>query len=199
MALGSKADRKMTEREMTFIPFYLEKAVSGATISDGRNLVSQRVKTLNNTKEKPGRDIWNTLTPLRMSLLLFILTAAATLFGIKRGLSLWGIDLLLFTAAGLAGCILLFLATMSEHPAVSPNYLLFVFHPLHLIFLPTMIFSEIKHRTSLYHAFNIAILTLFIVLYPVIPQRFDLAVVPLALCLWIRSLSNLTLTHKRTE
>jgi hypothetical protein len=199
MALGSKADRKMTEREMTFIPFYLEKAVSGATISDGRNLVSQRVKTLNNTKEKPGRDIWNTLTPLRMSLLLFILTAAATLLGIKRGLSLWGIDLLLFTAAGLAGCILLFLATMSEHPAVSPNYLLFVFHPLHLIFLPAMIFSEIKHRTSLYHAFNIAILTLFIVLYPVIPQRFDLAVVPLALCLWIRSLSNLTLTHKRTE
>jgi ABC-type sulfate transport system permease component len=128
-----------------------------------------------------------------------IITAAATILGIKRGVSLWGIDLLLFTVAGLSGCILTFLATLSEHPAVIPNYLLFVFHPLHLIFLPAMIHSEIKHKTSMYHAFNIVVLTLFIVLYPVIPQRFDLAVVPLALCLWIRSLSNLTLTHKRTE
>jgi hypothetical protein len=123
--------------------------------------------------------------------------AAASILGIKNRLSLWGIDLLLFTAAGVAGCVLLFLATLSEHPAVSPNYLLFVFHPLHLLFLPAMIHSEIKHRMSRYHIFNIVVLTLFIVLYPVIPQRFDLAVVPLALCLWIRSLSNLTLTHKK--
>jgi hypothetical protein len=199
MALGSKADKAMTEREMTFIPFYLQKAVSGATIADGRNLVSQRVKKLSQTDEKIKKDIWDTVTPLRASLLLLIITAAATILGIKRGVSLWGIDLLLFTVAGLSGCILTFLATLSEHPAVSPNYLLFVFHPLHLIFLPAKIHSEIKHKTSMYHAFNIVVLTLFIVLYPVIPQRFDLAVVPLALCLWIRSLSNLTLTHKETE
>jgi hypothetical protein len=197
MALGSKADKEMTEREMTFIPFYLEKAVSGATISDGRNLVNRRVKTLNNAVVTKDSDIWDTLTPLRSALLLMIVVAAATIFGIKKRLSLWGIDLLLFTAAGVAGCVLFFLATLSEHPAVSPNYLLFVFHPLHLLFLPAMIHSEIKHRMSRYHIFNIVVLTLFIVLYPVIPQRFDLAVVPLALCLWIRSLSNLTLTHKK--
>ena len=50
--------------------------------------------------------------------------------------TLWGIDLALFFAAGTAGCILAFLALFSQHPAVSPNYLLFVFHPLHLFCLP---------------------------------------------------------------
>lgn len=46
---------------------------------------------------------------------------------------------------------------------------------------------------------NCIVLTLFILLFPVIPQRIDLAVVPLALSLLIRSASNLILTYKKTE
>ena len=49
----------------------------------------------------------------------------------------------------------------------------------------------------LYLTLNLVVLTLFMVLFPLIPQRFDLAVVPLALCLLIRSASNLILTSKK--
>ena len=87
-------------------------------------------------------------TPLQAALLLFILTAAATLYGIRRKKTLWGIDLVLFFAAGMAGCILTFLVLFSQHPAVSPNYLLFVFHPLHLLCLPCMLNRVRKRRRS---------------------------------------------------
>jgi hypothetical protein len=197
--LGSKADKPISEREMMFAPFYLEKAFSGATLADGRSLVSQRVKKQNGSAMARQTDVWDVLTPLRTSLLLFIVVAAATIYGIRHRRSLWWIDIVLFAAAGLAGCVVAFLCILSEHPAVSPNCLLFVFHPLHLLLLPAVVYAEIKHKTSPYHVLNIVVLTLFIVLYSVIPQRFDFAVVPLALCLLIRSLSNLTLTHKKSE
>ena len=103
----------------------------------------------------------------------------------------------LFFAAGTAGCILAFLALFSQHPAVSPNYLLFVFHPLHLFCLPCMLNRVRKRKRSRYMLANFIVLTLFILLWLVIPQRFPLAVLPLALCLLIRSASNLILTYDK--
>lgn len=44
---------------------------------------------------------------------------------------------------------------------------------------------------------NIIVLTFFILLWGIIPQEFNLAVLPLALSLWIRSASNLYLTYIR--
>ena len=136
-------------------------------------------------------------TPLQSALLLFILTAAATIYGIRRRTGLWGVDLILFGTAGIAGCILAFLALFSEHPAVSSNFLLFVFHPGQLLFLPYIIYCVRKGKKCWYLTLNLIILTLFIVLFPVIPQRFDFAVVPLALVLLIRSASNLIVTSKK--
>ena len=137
------------------------------------------------------------ITPMQSALLLFILVTAATIYGIRHRKTLWGLDLILFFCAGIAGCILAFLALFSQHPAVSPNYLLFVFHPLHLFCLPWMINKVRKRQKSWYMMANCAVLTLFILLWAIIPQRFDLAVLPLALCLLVRSASNLILTSKK--
>ena len=111
--------------------------------------------------------------------------------------SLYGVDLILFGAAGIVGCVLAFLALFSEHPAVSSNFLLLVFHPGQLLLLPYIIYCVRKGKKCWYLTLNIVVLTLFMVLFPLIPQRFDLAVVPLALCLLIRSASNLILTSKK--
>lgn len=134
---------------------------------------------------------------MQSALLLFVIVTAATIYGIRKGKTLWGIDLILFFAAGVAGCILAFLALFSQHPAVSPNYLLFVFHPFHLLCLPCMLNRVRKKKTSRYMIANLVVLTLFICFWAIIPQRIDLAVLPLALCLLIRSASNLILTYKR--
>ncbi|WP_455585844.1 lipoprotein N-acyltransferase Lnb [Bacteroides sp.] len=205
LCIGSEADRPITSRQMMFIPFYLEDALATARIVNtgtDRPLVAERrliVDCENASAASETTGIWDIFTPIRSALLLFIIVTIATIYGIRKKRSLWGIDLVLFGMAGIAGCILAFLALFSEHPTVSSNYLLFVFHPGQLFFLPIIINAARKGRKCWYHMLNLAVLTLFILLFPLIPQRIDLAVVPLALSLLIRSASNLILTYKKQK
>lgn len=200
LCMGSQADRTINRRLMMFVPFYVQEYFNQARIvnkeGETRPLVLNEEKIIvtgNEEAEQPS----DGFTPMQAALLLLILTAAATIYGIRRKKTLWGIDFALFFAAGTAGCILAFLALFSQHPAVSPNYLLFVFHPLHLFCLPCMLNRVRKRKRSRYMLANFIVLTLFILLWLVIPQRFPLAVLPLALCLLIRSASNLILTYDK--
>lgn len=200
LCMGSRADQPINRRLAMFVPFYLQAYFDKAQIADQegqtRPLVSHEEKIIV-TGQTPADFVTGGITPMQSALLLLILVAAASIYGIRRGKTLWGIDLLLFLAAGIAGCILAFLALFSQHPAVSPNYLLFVFHPLHLFCLPCMLMRVRKKKMSRYMLANFVTLTLFIVLWAIIPQRFPLSVLPLALCLLIRSASNLILTYRR--
>lgn len=203
--IGSQADRPISDRQMMFAPFYLMDAFDKARIvntSDNKALVTATQKIIDcepDVSAPAESDIWDTLTPIRLSLLFFISIGIATVYGLRKKKSLWGLDIAVFAAAGIAGCIIAFLALFSEHPTVGANYLLFVFHPGHLLCLPFFINDERKQCKSRYHLLNCMVLTLFIAFFPVIPQNFDLAVLPLALSLLIRSASNLILTYKKAK
>ena len=198
LCIGSEADQPITQRQMMFAPFYLMDAFAGAQIKNDsiQRPLAEAAELVVDATPEPDESSWIP-TPLQCALLLFILTAGATIYGIRRRTGLWGIDLFLFGAAGIVGCVLAFLALFSEHPAVSSNFLLLVFHPGLLFFLPYIIYCVRKRKKCWYLTLNLAVLTLFIVLFPLIPQRFDFAVVPLALCLLIRSASNLIVTSKK--
>lgn len=202
LCMGSQADKAINRRLMMFVPFYVQEYFNRARITDdegrSRPLVLNEEKIITTGSGETEQSLYG-FTPMQAALFLFILTAAATICGIRRRKTLWGIDLVLFFAAGVAGCILAFLALFSQHPAVSPNYLLFVFHPLHLFCLPCMLNRVRKRKRSRYMLANFIVLTLFILLWLVIPQRFPLAVLPLALCLLIRSASNLILTYDKKK
>lgn len=201
LCIGSTADRPITYRQMMFAPFYVkdffEKAIIISPSGVGRPLVEKETKVVNSpnvvTSQQQG------LTPLQSSLLLFIIVTLITIYGIRHNKTFWQVDLILFFVAGITGCILTFLVLFSKHPAVSPNFLLFIFHPIHLLWLPWIIKSGYKKQRSIYMMANCAVLTLFILLWSVIPQRFDLAVLPLALCLLERSASNLIITYKKVK
>lgn len=197
LCIGSDADAPISRRQMMFAPFYLMNFFAQAQISGPqtqRPLVATSKKVVDVLHKE---DTTWMPTPMQCALLLFILTTAFTIYGIRRKKGLWIIDLFLFAAAGIAGCILAFLAIFSQHPAVSSNYLLFVFHPGHIFLLPYIVYCIRKDRKCWYLGLNCIVLTLFIVLFPLIPQRFDFAIVPLALSLLIRSASNLILTYKK--
>lgn len=194
LCMGSRADEPISRRLAMFVPFYLQTYFRGAQIADEeghtRPLVDREEKIIV-TGKTPADFATGGITPMQAAWLLLAVVAAASLYGLRKGRTLWGLDLLLFASAGIAGCILAFLALFSQHPAVSPNYLLFVFHPLHLFCLPCLLFRVRKGRISRYMVVNLVVLTLFIGLWAIIPQRIPLAVLPLALCLLIRSVSNL--------
>ena len=216
LCLGSEADKPISRRAMMFIPLYLEKYFDKASIlPPERNNNSSREKNKNLVGEKsngtypliteskqlvtiPEADKVQKdtpFTPFRCATFMFIVTTVLTIYEIRSRKSLWGFDLILFTAAGIAGCMLAFLATFSEHPTVSPNYLLFLFQPLHLLLLPWFIKKVKKMQRSSYLVVLTIELLLFIVLWAIIPQKFPLAVLPLALCLLVRSASNWLLSQ----
>lgn len=198
LCLGSQADKDISRRQMMFAPFYLKDFLAKAQLKNAQGMERPLVSSEDHIIQSPQQtSTEETPSPLQTAFLLFTIVTIATAYGIYRRKSLWLLDLLLFLAAGVAGCILAFLASFSQHPAVSPNYLLFLFHPLHLLCLPWMIKRVRKKEKSIYMWANITVLTFFILLWGIIPQEFNLAVLPLALSLWIRSASNLYLTYIR--
>lgn len=198
LCLGSQADKDITRRQMMFAPFYLKDFLAKAQLKNAQGMERPLVSSEDHIIQSPQQtSTEETPSPLQTAFLLFTIVTIATAYGIYRRKSLWLLDLLLFLAAGVAGCILAFLASFSQHPAVSPNYLLFLFHPLHLLCLPWMIKRVRKKEKSIYMWANIIVLTFFILLWGIIPQEFNLAILPLALSLWIRSASNLYLTYIR--
>lgn len=198
LCLGSQADKDISRRQMMFAPFYLKDFLAKAQLKNAQGMERPLVSSEDHIIQSPQQtSTEETPSPLQTAFLLFTIVTIATAYGIYRRKSLWLLDLLLFLATGVAGCILAFLASFSQHPAVSPNYLLFLFHPLHLLCLPWMIKRVRKKEKSIYMWANIIVLTFFILLWGIIPQEFNLAVLPLALSLWIRSASNLYLTYIR--
>lgn len=199
LLLGSEADKPISRRASMFVPFYLEEYFHSAQKADlqGRNsgLIAEELEiTAQDESDWPSPI---PLTPMRVFLLLFILVAALTAWGIKQGRSLWGLDLLVFAIAGIAGCIIAFMVLFSEHPAVSPNYLLLLLHPLHLIFLYHIVKRVKKLQRSVYLGANMVVILLFLAFWALIPQKFPIEIVPLALILLVRCISNIVLSYRK--
>lgn len=199
LLLGSEADKPISRRAAMFIPFYLEEyfRTSQKTDLQGRNselIAEELVITEQDESDWPSP---TPLTPMRVFLLLFIIVAALTAWGIKQGRSLWTLDLLLFFVAGIAGCIIAFMVAFSEHPAVSPNYLLLLLHPLNLVFLYHIVKRVKKLQRSPYLVANMVVILLFLAFWALIPQKFPIEIVPLALILLVRSISNIVLSYHK--
>lgn len=202
LCLGSEADKTADYRLKMFAPDYLKNALTGAKIitNDGkeRALLSGAREIVSRSADRAEAGS-SYPSPLLTAWILFAIVLMITFYGYKKQKVFWGIDIVLFTMAGLAGCIIAFLVCFSEHPTVSPNYMLFVFHPLHLLYLPFMVWKAGKRSKDPYQLANLAVLTLFIVFFYLLPQKINFAVVPLALCLWIRSMNYVFLTYKRNK
>ncbi len=201
--LGSLADRPINRRQMMFAPFYLKDFMATAMLTDSAGVAS--IPLVSATEQivripEEAKEVGSFVpTPLQASLLLLVLIVIVTLWGLRKGKVWWGIDLILFLLAGIGGCFLFLLSFFSQHPTVNPNYLLFVLHPLHLFVLPFMLYKVIKRRLSYYMCANFVVLTLFIVFWGVIPQNIHPAILPLALCLLVRSANSIIIYRKQTK
>ena len=116
---------------------------------------------------------------------------------IKKVIWIW--DLFLFGIQGVAGCIIAFLVCFSIHPTVDSNWLILLLNPIPLIYLPVMAYKAIKGKKDLYHTINIVYLTLFIMIMPFIQQKFNVTVLPLALCLLICSANHVLLYYRQNN
>lgn len=200
MCLGSEADVPIDARKQMFAPFYLLEAVRGASIVKGdsvRSLVLEEKKVVD--VEPEDEEPVFPLSPMECVFILIGITCLIGWWQLKIKKVIWIWDVLLFGAQGLAGCVIAFLVFFSVHPTVGSNWLIILFNPIPLLYLPIMVFRAIKGKKDLYHAINAVYLTLFIMIMPFIQQKFNATVLPLALCLLICSASHVLLYYRQNN
>ena len=195
LVLGADVDRQMEGVERYFLPKYLHDGFRNALVVPRdtvfRDLVlseSDLCQPRNGAAEMAaaGDGFW---TPRTCSLLVLLLVVAVSIYGVVKGRAFLGLDIVLFSLAGCVGLLLTFLTFFSQHPAVDSNWNMVVFHPFHLLFLPLYIRNARMWKMDYYHLANALVLVVFFFCFSVLPQQINTAVVPLALSLWVRSLS----------
>jgi hypothetical protein len=136
-------------------------------------------------------------SPMTCAIILLLVTLAVVWLGVRKGSIPWVWDAVLFGAQGMGGIIVSFLFFFSVHPTVGSNWLVILFNPIPLFYLPWMIYKNVKGKKDLYHAVNAVCLTSFIILMPLLHQKFNLTVLPLALSLLLTSVGHLYLYNRK--
>lgn len=199
LCLGAEADKEINKRQQMFSPFYMKYYASNAYIVDAggtsRPLILDETKIVDVEPEEvqPGF----ILSPLMCGALFLALCVVMAWGQWKTQRIWWRWDIVLYGLQGLAGCIIAFLFFFSVHPTVGSNWLLILFNPIPLLYLPFMVYKAVKRKKDYYHVGNMAYLTLFITILPFCGQEFNLTVLPLALGLLVTSASHVLVWNKK--
>lgn len=191
LLLGADVDAPATREVLQFLPCFLMNDLAAAQITDEngtRAYVSEQNELLLPQKHEKSL---NHLTPFNCALLLLLFTMIIMLCEVRSHKLFWGYDVLLMTAQGAAGVILLFMATCSQHPAVNNNYLLIWLNPLPLLLIPLHIYYAMKHKHPVYMWVQIIMVIAFIASAPFVPQCYPAPIFIFAFTILVRSIFHL--------
>lgn len=180
--LGSRLDRKVTNRQAMFLPDYLLKGFDSATVG-GRPLVSRPIPVL----QMPSP--LNTGSLFRPAVVFGVLLAlvAALTFVRRRWAqrSLVVFDVVFFFLLGLAGLLLLFMWFGTDHVVCRDNFNLFWALPTHVV----MAFFILRRNAfARKYFFAVFLLTAVLLLtWFFLPQQMNNALLPLAGIVLLRS------------
>lgn len=179
LALGSGLDRELRANEEMFVPTVMSDRYAGATLSDGRRLVSDtRQLTPDSGHATLPPTTWY-LTPNFWSVICFILVAAFSVFmAWKRRILRW-LYCLWFALIGLGGCVIAFLVFASDHEATSPNMLLLWLNPLQLIVAVCVWWPRAHWPVNIMAWYNIVALGILLIIWPFQLQSANPAFFPL--------------------
>ena len=203
LVLGWDIDTVIDQRATMFIPMLLMDAVAGATITtDGTTMPLVKATTVPIDKSTQGNvrppTPWY-LSPMAFALLVLALTLLVSCRDWRRhDVSRW-FDTILYTAGGLAGCILFFLICFSTHEATSPNINIVWLNPLLLLLAVLPWFKKTRNLNRWLHALNALVVALLMMAWPWQPQVGNIAFFPLMAALVTRSLTNVLLGSQSTR
>lgn len=178
--MGSDVDDSATREELQFVPANLMNDFGKAYLVDASGNRVPLVKAVNLlVKEDRPPIAHSNLTPFNVSLLLLVFTFIVQLCEIRKKKFFWGFDVLLMSLQGAAGCLLLFMALFSEHPAVGSNYAIIILNPLALFIMPAMIYRIIRYRSPALAWVQVAFAVLFLLTAIIALQSYP---IPLYFC-----------------
>lgn len=186
LLLGVKADKRLNQAELQFLPFNLSDDFSGAEIV---GVDGSRRPLVSNTRQMlaPGIQLVEDGFPLRprtCALLLLGLTIVLCLIEQMSGKTFWVYDLIWMILCGICGLILTAMI-FSQHPTVNVNFQILVLNPLCLVLVYPAIKSLRKHKSHWWWKAYSIMLTLFLIC--AFFQDYAEGMIILALSLLIRS------------
>ena len=193
LCLGAGADKPIGIRQQMFSPFYMRSFAEGAFIKDENGNTRPLVLKEEVIVDADTVDAAETsfpFSPIACATFFLFLNVVIAFVQIVRKKIYWFWDLILYLSQGLAGCIIAFLFFFSIHPTVDSNWLILLFNPIPLFYLPFMVYNDIKRKKDKWHVINSVYLTLFILILPLIPQEINLSVLLLALGLLFNAVSH---------
>lgn len=203
LVLGWDVDTVLDQRATMFIPMLLMDAVAGATITtDSTTTRLVRATTVPIDKSTEGNvrppTPWY-LSPMTVAVLVLALTLMVTWRDWRRhDVARW-FDTILFSAGGLAGCLLFFLIFFSTHEATSPNINIAWLNPVLLLLAILPWFKKTRNAARWLHALNALVVALLMLAWPWQPQVGNFAFFPLMTALVTRSLANVLLGGQTTR
>ena len=203
LVLGWDVDTVLDQRATMFIPMLLMDAVAGATIttdSTTTSLVKATTVPIDKSTEGNVRPPtpWY-LSPMTVAVLVLALTLMVTWRDWRRhDVARW-FDTVLFSAGGLAGCLLFFLIFFSTHEATSPNINIAWLNPVLLLLAILPWFKKTRNAARWLHALNALVVALLMLAWPWQPQVGNFAFFPLMTALVTRSLANVLLGGQTTR
>jgi hypothetical protein len=203
LVLGWDTDTLLDQRATMFIPMLLMDAVANATVNYGDTTMALvkattvPVDASTDGKVKPPTPWY--MSPMAFALLVLALTLLVSGSDWRRhDVSRW-FDTIMFTAGGVAGCILLFLIFFSTHEATSPNINIAWLHPLLLLLAVLPWFKKTRNAARWLHALNALVVALLMLAWPWQPQVGNIAFFPLMAAIVTRSLTNVFLLSQPTR
>lgn len=198
LALGSGLDRELRANEEMFVPTVMSDRYAGATLSDGRRLVSDTRQLTPDSGHATLPPTPRYLTPNFWSVICFILMAAFSVFmAWKRRILRW-LYCLWFALIGLGGCVIAFLVFASDHEATSPNMLLLWLNPLQLIVAVCVWWPRAHWPVNIMAWYNIVVLGILLIIWPFQLQSANPAFFPLMGATLALSIAYAILDYKQS-
>jgi hypothetical protein len=189
LGLGPPADRAASARDAAFLPEWLMRWAAAARLEGpgGTRPLVSRTDTLTWAPGAADR----TPAPAWPRVVLWLLAIAGVWLSVRdlragRPLRRW-LDGLLFTSLGLAGIVLAFLVFVSIHTVTQGNLNLLWAVPLHLAPGLALLGGRRPGWLRAYMLATLALLSVFLVGWPVWPQQIPGAVLPVVLLVAARA------------
>ena len=171
--LGARTDKTMTTAEQQFLPDNLMTAVD----SSKPNLVQQKNILYSAIKSETIPSIF---TPNIIFWTIGILVIVLSFLPFIKGSKIMGFfDVILFSILGLLGIILVLMWVATDHIMTKDNFNLMWAHPFELLIPFSTYLSNKKQKNVL--LFLLAINTLCVLSWFLIPQQLNIALFPIAL------------------
>jgi hypothetical protein len=187
IALGSKIDQKATIKEHVFLPknlyLLLENSIAAST-----NLKIVKKSKLLNSSTATTKTSEGLFSPLAILSLIALLILFITFNDYKKNnRSIW-LDVILFAFTGFVGLILLLLWFATDHEATAYNYNLLWAFAINLLFIPSILKTQLSNRGIKYIVFLVILLTLMIMHWVTGVQSFSIGLIPFLIAITVRYL-----------